>query len=95
MVFDLNRDYFLRISLYQIFRCLHPRDLLNLARTSKPFRALLMNKKDAGACWTAARLQAEDIPPIPPHLDEPAYASLLYSLHCHVSSVVLSDFFSF
>ena len=35
--------------------------------------------------WKKTRLQARGLPPPPPHLNEPAYANLLFSPHCHVS----------
>ena len=69
----------------QIFHFLHPRDLLNLARTSKDFRALLMDRKSA-PWWRATRSQIEGLPPCPKTLSEPAYANLLFFNHCHVCS---------
>ena len=69
----------------QIFDFLHPRHLLNLARTSKDFRALLMDRKSA-PWWRAARSQIEGLPPCPKTLSEPAYANLLFFNHCHVCS---------
>ncbi|TFK90033.1 hypothetical protein K466DRAFT_485512 [Polyporus arcularius HHB13444] len=69
--------------LFEIFAFLHPRDLLNLARTTKDFRAFLMSR-DTAKFWERARMQVEDIPDKPAHLSEPAYANLLFFTHCHV-----------
>ncbi len=71
------------LTYLQIFAFLHPRDLLNLARTTKDFRAFLMSR-NAAKFWERARMQVEDIPDKPAHLSEPAYANLLFFTHCHV-----------
>ncbi|KAI0779425.1 hypothetical protein C8Q74DRAFT_689905 [Fomes fomentarius] len=68
--------------LFEIFSLMHPRDLLNLARTSKPLRALLMNRQSA-PFWKAARQQVEGLPDCPPYLSEPEYANLAFFSHCH------------
>ncbi|CAL1707898.1 unnamed protein product [Somion occarium] len=68
--------------LFDIFVHLEPFDLLNLARTSKPFRQLLMHRS-AAPFWRAARQNVEDLPPCPPFLSEPAYANLLFDNYCH------------
>ncbi|KAH9920083.1 uncharacterized protein B0H18DRAFT_1122178 [Fomitopsis serialis] len=65
-----------------IFSHLLPLDLLNLARTSKPFRALLMARSSAGL-WKASRRLVEGLPECPAHLSEPAYANLVFCSHCH------------
>ena len=67
---------------------MHPRDLLNLARTSKDFRSLLMSRTSA-IFWRAARQQIPGLPECPPFLSEPQYANLLFFSHCHVSCVSL------
>ncbi|KAH9892450.1 hypothetical protein C8Q73DRAFT_698062 [Cubamyces lactineus] len=69
--------------LMEIVVLLHPRDLLNLARTSKDWRAFLMNRKQE-PLWKAARIQQEPtMPDLPPFLSEPAYANLMFFKHCH------------
>ncbi|EIW59840.1 uncharacterized protein TRAVEDRAFT_71765 [Trametes versicolor FP-101664 SS1] len=69
--------------IIEILDHLHPRDLLSLARTSKPFRALLMNKRNA-FIWKAARTALPGGLPDPhPFLSEPALAHLMFTLQCH------------
>ncbi|KAH9854174.1 hypothetical protein C2E23DRAFT_86490 [Lenzites betulinus] len=65
-----------------IFEFLHPRDLLNLARTTGSFRAFLMSRTSA-LYWKRARQSVEGLPDCPPHLSEPAYANLVFFPHCH------------
>lgn len=55
----------------QIFSDLPPLNLLNLARTSKPFRALLMRCIFAGV-WKASRRLIEDLPDCPEFMNEQA-----------------------
>ncbi|KAI0689357.1 hypothetical protein C8T65DRAFT_672976 [Cerioporus squamosus] len=68
--------------LVEIFSLLHPRDLVNLARTARDFRAFLMSR-DSAPFWRAARKQVDGLPDCPPFLSEPAYANLVFSTHCH------------
>jgi hypothetical protein len=67
----------------QILSFLYPMDLLNLSRTSKDFRNLLLQRSSAAA-WKAARLQVDGLPDCPPDLSEPQYANLAFYPHCHV-----------
>ncbi|EGO01220.1 hypothetical protein SERLA73DRAFT_134513 [Serpula lacrymans var. lacrymans S7.3] len=79
-----SRDSFSALNFDVIFHLctfLHPMDLLNLARTSKPFRQLLMSKSSA-FIWKFSRLQVEDMPQCPPDLNEPQYANLAFGLYC-------------
>ncbi len=62
---------------------MHPRDLLNLARTSKSFRALLMSRS-SHAMWRASIEGVEGLPKCPPYMSEPEYINLLFFPHCHV-----------
>ncbi len=71
----------------QIFGHMHPRDLLNLARTTKDFRTFLMSR-DASPFWKAARQQVDGLPECPEHLSEPAFANLVFFSHCHVGADV-------
>ncbi|KAI0725257.1 hypothetical protein C8Q72DRAFT_615136 [Fomitopsis betulina] len=68
--------------LFEIFCCLEPRDLLNLARTTKPFRRFLMSRRSAQT-WRAARANVEELPDCPAHLSEPQYANLLFFPYCN------------
>lgn len=58
-------------------------ELLALARTSKDFRKFFMARTTA-KLWETARLNVEGLPDCPPHLSEPAYASLAFDTHCTV-----------
>ncbi|TFK81995.1 hypothetical protein K466DRAFT_557211 [Polyporus arcularius HHB13444] len=69
--------------LFEIFRSLHPRDLLSLARTSKDFRALLMSRSSA-SYWATSRKQIQGLPEIPEDISEPAFSNLIFCNHCHV-----------
>ncbi|KAK7030878.1 hypothetical protein VNI00_013988 [Paramarasmius palmivorus] len=60
----------------EVFKCLHPRDLLSLARTSKILRSILMSKSSK-LIWRSARENVPDLPPIPPDLNEPQFACML------------------
>ncbi|KAI0783630.1 hypothetical protein C8Q75DRAFT_428862 [Abortiporus biennis] len=69
--------------LFEIFGNMHPQDLMNLSRTTKDFRALLIHKSSA-RFWKAAFENALDLPPCYPNMNELAFANLLFSTHCHV-----------
>ena len=83
--------------ILQIFGFMHPRDLLNLARTTRDFRTLLMSKRSA-SFWKEARSQVEGLPKPPYYLSEPAYANVAFMAHCSVSNtldhraVTITDF---
>ncbi|KAF9234867.1 hypothetical protein BU15DRAFT_52049, partial [Melanogaster broomeanus] len=83
MLPELNLDV-----LFQILSLLHPMDLLNLARTTKAFRQLLMRKSSAFV-WKTARSQVEGLPDCPSDLSEPQYANLVFYPRCHVSTIQL------
>ncbi|KAI0077190.1 hypothetical protein K474DRAFT_1596542, partial [Panus rudis PR-1116 ss-1] len=65
-----------------IFAYLEPKDLLSLARSTKAFRAFLMNRS-AAPCWKTARRNVEDLPDLPPGWTEPAFAHLFFDAFCH------------
>ncbi|KAL1660197.1 hypothetical protein GGF50DRAFT_63704 [Schizophyllum commune] len=69
--------------LYEIFRSLHPSDLLHLARTTKAFRSLLMNRSSAWLWKDGYAAYAEDLPPVPDDLTIPQFVSLAYDRICH------------
>lgn len=68
--------------LFHILSFLLPMDLLNLSRTSKDFRNLLLQRSSASA-WKTARLQVDDLPDCPQDMSEPQYANLVFYPHCH------------
>ncbi|KAK7676864.1 hypothetical protein QCA50_020200 [Cerrena zonata] len=68
--------------IYEVLVYLLPNDLLNLARTTKEFRDLLISR-NASPFWKAARKNVEGLPDCPPFLSEPAYANLCFQTSCH------------
>ncbi|KAF8546572.1 hypothetical protein OG21DRAFT_1426703, partial [Imleria badia] len=58
----------------------HPMDLLNMARTCKYFRKMLMAKSSAFV-WKSARYQV-GLSDCPTDLTEPEYANLMFNVHC-------------
>ncbi|KAJ6597218.1 hypothetical protein DFH09DRAFT_114194 [Mycena vulgaris] len=68
--------------LFEIFSCLDPPDVLRLARTTKDLRNVLM-RRSAISIWKSAFLNDPDLPGVPDGLNEPQYANLAFSPHCH------------
>ncbi|KAF8548203.1 hypothetical protein OG21DRAFT_790584 [Imleria badia] len=77
-IFQLNLDV-----LYVIFASMRPLNLLNLARTCKSFRGILMVKSSAFV-WKAALRQVDGLPDCPDDSSEPAYTNLVFHARCHV-----------
>ena len=76
----------------QIFSLLHPRDLLRVSWTTKAFRGVLTDRSSK-PIWKTSLASVDELPPCPRDLPEPAYAALLFSPYCSVSTelvVVLS-----
>ncbi|KAE9398313.1 hypothetical protein BT96DRAFT_34629 [Gymnopus androsaceus JB14] len=69
--------------IFEIFCYVCPGDLLQLARSSKDLRGILMSKSSE-TIWRIARENVRDLPPRPGDLNEPQYAHLLYEPYCHV-----------
>ncbi|KAI0073723.1 hypothetical protein K474DRAFT_1710484 [Panus rudis PR-1116 ss-1] len=69
--------------LLEIFAYVEPKDLLNLSRCTKAFRAFLLNRRSATLCWKAARKNVEDLPEIPDDMSEPAFAHMFFDGFCH------------
>ncbi|KAE9405647.1 hypothetical protein BT96DRAFT_1015383 [Gymnopus androsaceus JB14] len=69
--------------ILEIFCYLSPGDLLQLARSSKDLRGILMSKSSE-SIWRIARENVRDLPPRPEDLNEPQFAHLLYESYCHV-----------
>ncbi|KAF8549176.1 hypothetical protein OG21DRAFT_1500574 [Imleria badia] len=68
--------------LYIIFAYIYPMDLLNLARTCKSLRGLLMHRSSA-FLWKTALRQVEGLPECPTDLSEPEYTNLVFCNRCH------------
>ncbi|KAJ6513375.1 hypothetical protein C8R45DRAFT_344988 [Mycena sanguinolenta] len=66
----------------EIFGHLNPLDLLNLARTTKEIRGILMSRSST-IIWKESRSHVEGLPNPPRDLSEPQYANLCFSTHCH------------
>lgn len=47
-------------------------------------------QKSSEFVWRAARENIEDLPELPPDLNEPQYASLIFDSFCHVGPISLS-----
>ncbi|KAE9402066.1 hypothetical protein BT96DRAFT_1017879 [Gymnopus androsaceus JB14] len=84
----LARDVPLDI-MFEIFGYLNNCDLLNLARTSRDLRGVLMSKSSE-LIWRTARSNMEGLPPPPKGLSEPHYADLLFGKHCYATVSLLS-----
>ncbi|KAF8549177.1 hypothetical protein OG21DRAFT_1470336 [Imleria badia] len=74
---QLNLDVLFLIAAY-----IHPIDLLNLARTCKSLRDLLMDRSSEFV-WKTARQQVKGLPACPADLTEPEYANLVFYARCH------------
>ncbi|KAJ7104156.1 hypothetical protein B0H15DRAFT_11779 [Mycena belliarum] len=68
--------------LFEIFGHLNPLDLLNLSRTTKEIRGILMTRS-AAFVWKESRTHVPGLPNLPPDLSEPQYANLAFDSHCH------------
>ena len=71
-----------QLTFTQIFGHLHPRDMINLTRTSKLFRETLLSR-NATTVWRAV-LDREGAPEYPSWMSEPAWAALLFEHVCQV-----------
>lgn len=71
---------------FQIFGHLLLQDILNLSRTTKDFRRILMHRS-AKFVWKAAQENVPDLPSVPPGMVEPQWANLLYEQTCNVRVV--------
>ncbi|KAF8167573.1 hypothetical protein B0H34DRAFT_22362 [Crassisporium funariophilum] len=70
--------------LFEIFGQLLPYDLLKLARTTRDFRRLLMNRSSISV-WKAARVNS-GLPGCPTDMSEPAWAHLAFFPQCNYCS---------
>ena len=70
-------------NLFQIFRHLHPVDLLSLSRTTRCLRGVLL-AKHARSVWRDSLTSVRVLPACPSDLSEPRYASLAFDDVCDV-----------
>ncbi|THH15441.1 hypothetical protein EW146_g5042 [Bondarzewia mesenterica] len=83
--------------LFEIFRCLSPFDLLQLARTSKTLRDLLMSRT-VSSLWKNARqsIPGPPAPEPPSDMSEPSWANLLFGgtacFECGTKGIQRVDF---
>ncbi|KAJ8515663.1 hypothetical protein ONZ45_g6940 [Pleurotus djamor] len=70
--------------LLEIFAFLDPLDILHLARTTRAFRAVLMNRSTAISLWKNAFANVPDVPEKPGDVSEPAWTNFLFSNHCYI-----------
>lgn len=68
---------------FQIFGHLWLQDILNLSRTTKYFRRILMHRS-AKFVWKAAQENVPDLPSVPPGMVVPQWTNLLYEQTCNV-----------
>lgn len=61
-----------------------PNDLINLARTTRDLRGIVISKSSE-LIWRTARSNLDGLPPLPKDLSESQYAALLICTHCYVS----------
>ncbi|KAK0232670.1 hypothetical protein IW262DRAFT_1326061, partial [Armillaria fumosa] len=69
----------------EVFKLLHPSDLLRLSRTNLQFRSVLMSRSSE-IVWRAARSDIPKLPGPSPGLSEPAWANLAFDSTCHFCS---------
>ncbi|KAG8957800.1 hypothetical protein FRC00_003503 [Tulasnella sp. 408] len=62
---------------------LTPLDLLQLARSTRRLREILMSK-ESKPIWRRARANITDLPDCPEDLSEPQYASLMFEVGCQI-----------
>ncbi|KAK0213187.1 hypothetical protein DFS33DRAFT_1482926 [Desarmillaria ectypa] len=67
---------------FEIFGWLEPIDLLQLARSTKDIRKVLISRSSASG-WKAARSNIPGLPEPAPGMSEPAWANLIFTLRCH------------
>ncbi|KAI0070330.1 hypothetical protein K474DRAFT_1670181 [Panus rudis PR-1116 ss-1] len=68
--------------LVMIFAYLDPKDMLSLSRSTKDFRAFLLDSSTAPV-WKAARRNAPYLPAKPEDMSEPMFAHLFFDKFCH------------
>lgn len=77
----------------QVFGYVLPQDLLRLARVTKSFRAIVLNRASR-RIWKVSFARMVGLPACPTNLSFPAWANLLYGTLCQVRVFVLHKFVS-
>ena len=78
----------LTLSWRQVYKHVSPRDLYNLSRASKSFRAFFWHGSNA-SLWVASFANTEGMPERPSWIPLPSFVRLLYSPTCKVSYTAL------
>ncbi|KAJ6594184.1 hypothetical protein B0H19DRAFT_1094306 [Mycena capillaripes] len=90
LLVDLPLDVFL-----EIFKILHPLDLLYLSRTNKALREFLLDRSNA-SIWRVSLEHVEGSPPkCPSYTSEVQWTRLLFEEVCHVCYSTLEHDFTF
>ncbi|KAL1660193.1 hypothetical protein GGF50DRAFT_63716 [Schizophyllum commune] len=76
--------------IYEICSKLHPRDLLQVSRTTKIWRDMLMNKKRSEGIWRNSYIGTEGLPPLPEDIPIPKFVGLLFDRLCHFCNASVS-----
>ncbi|KAL1703344.1 hypothetical protein EV121DRAFT_208201 [Schizophyllum commune] len=76
--------------IYEICSKLHPRDLLQVSRTTKIWRDMLMNKKRSEGIWKNSYIGTEGLPPLPEDIPIPKFVGLLFDRLCHFCNASVS-----
>ncbi|KDN42385.1 hypothetical protein RSAG8_06876, partial [Rhizoctonia solani AG-8 WAC10335] len=74
-------EVFMEIAPY-----VNPGDLISLVRTSKFFRAMLLDRS-AAPLWQRSLSNIPDLPPCPTGMVEPQYAALIFTRNCTICGV--------
>lgn len=62
--------------------------MIKLSWTSRSLNLYLMTKS-AATVWRACLKRVQDLPPCPPNVIEPVYASFMFLTHCMVRAKFL------
>lgn len=79
--------------LYEVFQHVEPSALLQLSRSARSFRNLLMSRS-ARPIWQSSLASVEDLPPTPDTMNEPQYVDLVWGSGCPVCGTAFGGTFS-
>ncbi|TFK99665.1 hypothetical protein BDV98DRAFT_469658, partial [Pterulicium gracile] len=69
----------------QILSHAYPSELLNLSRSTKPLRKILLARSARPIWKRALKNLGPLLPPCPPHISEPQYSHCIFGMYCYVS----------